>query len=85
MDWRIGENRRVTMKDIQDVCDKLQDNPFYREFLIHVRNEIGDQYYSVMEEPPPRTITAKVPRMKSGTSGGGVIALRPGAAGTTYL
>ena len=55
MDRRIGERRRVTMNDIEDVCDKLQDNSFYREFLIHVRNEIaklyGDQYYSVMNVP----------------------------------
>ena len=89
MDKRIGERRRVNMKDIEDVYDKLQDNSFYREFLIQVRNEIarlyGDQYYQVMDAPPPPTITAKAPRMvRSGTSGGGVIALRSGTAGT-YL
>ena len=87
MDRRIGERRRVNMKDIEDVYDKLQDNSCYREFLIQVRNEIarlyGDQYYQVMDAPPPPTITAKTPRMvRSDTSGGGVIALRPGTVGT---
>ena len=93
MDKGAGQRRRINMRDIQIVYDKLQDNSFCRDFLIHVRNEVaklyGDQYYSVMEDaPPPPTITAKVPRMRmrSGTSGSGFIALRPGAAGgSAYL
>ena len=88
MDDMIGRNR-VTMKHIQDIYDKLQDNDFYREFLNLVRIEIakiyGDQYYSVMDAPPPPTATAKTPRMiRSGTSGGGAIALRSGVAGTYH-
>ena len=85
MDDMIGKNRE-TMKNVQDIYDKLQENPFYREFLNLVRMEIakiyGDQYYSVMEDaPPPPTITAKTPRMiRSGTSGGGAIALRSGTS-----
>ena len=91
MDGRMGENRRVTMKDVQDVYDKLQDNPFYREYLIHCRNQIakiyGGQYYSVMEDaPPPPTITAMVPRtLRTGSSGGGITHRPRAAGGTTYL
>ena len=91
MEMRIGENRRVTMKEVQDVYDKLQDNSFYRDFLNLVRMGIAkiyeDQYYSVMEDaPPPPTITAMVPRtLRSGTSGGGITHRPRAAGGTTYI
>ena len=90
MDRRIGERSRVTMDDIEDVYDKLQDNSFYRQYLLQVRSEIakiyGDQYYQVMDELPPPTFTAKVPHMiRSGTSGGGITHRPRAAGGSTYL
>ena len=90
MDRRIGQNRRVTMKDVQDVYDKLQDNPFYREYLIRCRDQIarlyGDQYYSVMDGAPPPSTTALVPRAVRSGSSGGAITHRPRASGgSTYL
>ena len=91
MDKIIGRDR-VTMKHIADIYEKLQSNPIYREFLNLVRIQMGKiygpQYYGVMDEPLPPTMTAKTPRMiTSGTSGGGAIALRSGATGesSTYL
>ena len=86
MDDMIGKNR-VTMKHIKDIYDKLQDNEYYREFLNIVRIEIaknyGDEYYDVMNAPPPQTMTAKTPRMVSSgpSGGGGAIALRSGMPG----
>ena len=81
----IGKGR-VTMKHIQDIYDKLQDNEYYREFLNAVRIQIakiyGAQYLSVMDAPLPPTMTAKTPRMiGSGPSGGGAIALRSSVTG----
>ena len=85
LDKMVGRNR-ITMKHVQDLYDKLQDNEYYREFLNGVRLQIakiyGAQYLSVMDAPAPPTMTAKTPRMiNSGTSGGGAIALRSGVTG----
>ena len=78
----VGRNP-ITMEHVQELYDKLQDNEYYREFLNLVRIQIakiyGDEYYSVMDAPPPRTMTTKTPRMiRSGASGGAIV---PG----TYL
>ena len=88
MDRRIGQNRRVTMKDVEDVYEKLEDNPFYREYLIRCRDQIarlyGAKYYAVMPTaPPPSTTTELVPRAVRSGSSGGAITLRP--RGSTYV
>ena len=83
----VGRNP-ITMEHIQELYNKLQDNEYYREFLNLVRIQIakiyGDEYYSVMDAPPPRTMTTKTPRMIRSGASGGAIALRSGTPGT-YL
>ena len=83
----VGRNR-ITMEHVQELYDKLQNNEYYREFLNLVRIQIariyGDQYYGVMDAPPPRTMASQTPRMIRSGASEGVVALRSGSPGT-YL
>ena len=65
MDRLIGVNRSPTMDDVKEIFDKLKENSYYREFLLQIRNEMakiyGTQFYGLMDDPPPPTVTTKTP------------------------